>query len=62
MPEREWRSYLEPFERWGMPPAAPTDIVLDPASPEGHRALYVTAFGRGVYKSVDDGRTWTLKE
>lgn len=45
----------------GMPPAAPTDIVLDPASPKGHRALYVTAFGRGVYKSVDDGRTWTLK-
>jgi photosystem II stability/assembly factor-like uncharacterized protein len=45
----------------GMPAAAPTDIVMDAATPKGHRTLYVTAVGRGVYKSVDDGRTWSLK-
>ena len=27
----------------------------------GARTLYATAFGRGVYKSTDNGRTWTLK-
>ena len=45
----------------GMPPTAPTDIVLDPRSQRDHRTLYVTAFGRGVYKSVDDGRTWSAR-
>jgi photosystem II stability/assembly factor-like uncharacterized protein len=45
----------------GMPQTAVTDIVLDPSSPAGSRTLYATAFGRGVYKSSDDGRSWTLK-
>jgi photosystem II stability/assembly factor-like uncharacterized protein len=45
----------------GMPETAPTDIVLDLASPKGRRTLYVAAFGRGVYKSTDDGQTWSLK-
>ena len=45
----------------GVPPAAMTDIVLDPASPKDRRRLYVTAFGRSVYKSIDDRRTWSLK-
>ena len=38
-----------------------THIVLDPASPAGRRTLYATVFDKGVYKSVDDGLTWTLK-
>jgi photosystem II stability/assembly factor-like uncharacterized protein len=45
----------------GMPPTAPTHILLDPTSQVGNRVLYVAAFGRGVYKSTDDGKTWTLK-
>jgi photosystem II stability/assembly factor-like uncharacterized protein len=45
----------------GMPPAAVTHILLDAGSPQGKRNLYATAFGRGVYKSVDNGKTWTLK-
>ncbi len=44
-----------------MPETAPTHILLDPASPVGKRVLWVAAFGRGVYKSTDDGVTWTLK-
>jgi photosystem II stability/assembly factor-like uncharacterized protein len=45
----------------GMPSTAVTHILLDPESPVGNRTLYVTAFGRGVYKSVDNGNTWALK-
>jgi photosystem II stability/assembly factor-like uncharacterized protein len=44
-----------------MAPTAATDIVLDPNSPVNARVLYVAGFGRGVYKSSDDGKTWTLK-
>ncbi len=40
---------------------SPTCIILDPKSPAGNRTLYVAAFLKGVYKSVDDGKTWTLK-
>jgi photosystem II stability/assembly factor-like uncharacterized protein len=45
----------------GMPPTSVTHILLDPASPIGARTLYACGFGRGVYKSTDDGKTWTLK-
>jgi len=39
-----------------MPQTAATHILRDP---EG--ALYVTGFGRGVYKSTDGGEHWALK-
>jgi photosystem II stability/assembly factor-like uncharacterized protein len=45
----------------GLPLTAPTHILLDPFSPPSARVLYITAFGRGVYKSVDGGRSWSLK-
>jgi photosystem II stability/assembly factor-like uncharacterized protein len=45
----------------GMPPTAVTHILMDPQSPVGRRTLYATAFGRGVYKSTDNGQTWLLK-
>lgn len=44
-----------------IPAAAPTHILMDPASSPNARVLYVAAFGRGVYKSANDGKTWTLK-
>ncbi len=44
-----------------LPPIAATHILLDPNSPPGSRVLYVTGFGKGVFKSVDNGRTWTMK-
>lgn len=37
-----------------------TSIVLDENSPVGNRILYVTAYGKGVFKSTDDGKTWKL--
>ncbi len=46
----------------GIPPKPVTSIVLDPASPPNARTLYAGVFSRGVYKSTDDGRTWTLKK
>lgn len=45
----------------GMPSTSVTDILMDPSSPVGKRTLYATGFGHGVYKSVDNGKTWTLK-
>ena len=45
----------------GMEEAAVTHILLDPRSPKGNRTLYAAAFGRGVYKSTDNGRTWSLR-
>ena len=44
-----------------MEQTAATHILMDPTSPEVRAFLYVAAFGRGVYKSVDGGHTWTLK-
>lgn len=52
----DWRQSGE-----GMPQTAATHIVLDPSSPPDTRVLYVAAFGRGVYKSVDGGKNWALK-
>jgi photosystem II stability/assembly factor-like uncharacterized protein len=40
----------------GIPQTAATHILRDPAG-----ALYVTGFGRGVYKSTDGGDHWSLK-
>ncbi len=45
----------------GLPLGAVTHILLDPASPRGHRTLYACLFGRGVFKSVDGGASWTQK-
>jgi photosystem II stability/assembly factor-like uncharacterized protein len=44
-----------------MPETAVTHLVLDPKSPPNARVLYAAAFGRGVYKSTDGGKTWVLK-
>ena len=46
----------------GMPKSClVTHMALDPASKPGSRTLWVAAFGKGVYKSTDDGATWALK-
>ncbi len=45
----------------GMVPSAATHIVMDPKSPVEKRTLYVAALGQGVYKSVDGGQSWKLK-
>lgn len=39
----------------------PTDLMLDPRSPAGKRTLYAAFVGKGIYKSMDDGQTWTAK-
>jgi photosystem II stability/assembly factor-like uncharacterized protein len=45
----------------GIPQDSITHILLDPSSPAGNRMLYACAFGRGVYKSIDNGRNWVQK-
>jgi photosystem II stability/assembly factor-like uncharacterized protein len=41
--------------------AAITHILIDPSSQRDSRTLYACAFGKGVYKSSDGGKTWSLK-
>jgi photosystem II stability/assembly factor-like uncharacterized protein len=45
----------------GMPQTAVTHVLMDPTSPVGRRTLYACAFGRGVFKSIDNGENWTLR-
>ena len=46
----------------GMPEnTVTTHLVLDPKSPANRRTLYAAGFGKGIFKSTDDGRTWSLK-
>ncbi len=40
---------------------APTDLLLDPHSPLNQRTLYAALLGKGVYKSSDDGQSWSAK-
>lgn len=49
-------------EAKGLPARPVTSIVLDPKSPKDSRTLYAGVFMDGVYKSTDDGKTWTLKK
>jgi len=52
-------------ESWTPCPSLPVSpvcsVVLDPKSPKGSRTLYAAVLGKGVFKSVDDGKTWTNK-
>ena len=45
----------------GLPRKPVTSIVLDPRSPPHARTVYAGVFDAGVFKSTDDGQTWTLK-
>lgn len=49
-------------EAQGIPPRPVTSVVLDRRSPASARTLYAGVFMEGVYKSTDDGKTWTLKK
>jgi photosystem II stability/assembly factor-like uncharacterized protein len=45
-----------------MPYNTPIDaLVIDPRATSGSRTLYAAVFNKGVFKSTDDGKTWTLK-
>jgi photosystem II stability/assembly factor-like uncharacterized protein len=48
-------------EAQDLPPKPVTSIVLDPKSPKDARTLYAGVFDEGVFKSTDNGKTWTLK-
>jgi hypothetical protein len=55
---------LETWEpsRSGLPAnGVPTDLILDPNSAPGSRTLYAAVVGKGVYKSNNDGKTWSAK-
>jgi photosystem II stability/assembly factor-like uncharacterized protein len=41
--------------------AAMTHILIDPSSNKERRTIYACAFGKGVYKSVDGGKSWIQK-
>lgn len=45
----------------GLPSAAACSVVLDPNSPIHQRMLYAAIYTHGVYRSIDDGKTWHPK-
>ncbi|MBL7700552.1 MAG: hypothetical protein JNK79_20500 [Chitinophagaceae bacterium] len=45
----------------GIGEGAMTHVLLDPKSDKSARTLYACAFGKGVYKSIDGGKTWVQK-
>lgn len=47
--------------RSGLPEKPVLSIIVDPNSPKGSRTLYASVYDVGVFKSTDDGQTWTLK-
>jgi hypothetical protein len=49
-------------EAQGIPLKPVTSIVLDPQSSKNLRTLYAGVFMEGVYKSIDNGKKWTLKK
>ncbi|OJW58531.1 MAG: hypothetical protein BGO55_24935 [Sphingobacteriales bacterium 50-39] len=54
---RSWTPLVNGMDR----NSATTCIVVDPLSPAGNRTLYATVYNKGVFKSVDDGKTWVQK-
>jgi photosystem II stability/assembly factor-like uncharacterized protein len=38
-----------------------TDLLIDTTTPKNKRTIYACVFGKGVYKSIDDGFTWKKK-
>jgi len=45
----------------GMPRQPVTSLVVDPRSPKNARTLYAGVFDAGVFKSTNDGKSWTPK-
>ncbi|OGS22207.1 MAG: hypothetical protein A2252_12385 [Elusimicrobia bacterium RIFOXYA2_FULL_39_19] len=45
--------------RKGLPNGVGTCVVIDKKSPKDKRTVYATLCGKGVYKSIDSGNTWT---
>jgi photosystem II stability/assembly factor-like uncharacterized protein len=41
--------------------AAVTHLLLDSASDPASRTLYACAFGKGIFKSIDGGKSWKAK-
>ena len=51
----------ETWKKLAIPQGPCVSVVLDPASPVKSRTLYASVFEKGVYKSMDGGQTWVLK-
>ncbi|MFC1481383.1 WD40/YVTN/BNR-like repeat-containing protein [Candidatus Neomarinimicrobiota bacterium] len=46
------------YEKHGLNDGIVRSIVIDPASPIHNRTIYAASYGNGVYKSIDDGRSF----
>lgn len=47
-----------PGDVGGLPNGPCTCIAMDPGSPKAARTFYVSVFSKGVYRSIDSGKTW----
>jgi photosystem II stability/assembly factor-like uncharacterized protein len=46
------------YEEHGLDDGIVRSIVIDPSSPVRQRTIYAASYGNGVYKSIDDGRSF----
>ncbi|MCK4820916.1 hypothetical protein KA005_34445, partial [bacterium] len=46
------------YEKHRLDDGAVRSIIIDPLSPVHNRKIYVASYGKGVYKSTDDGRSF----
>ena len=46
------------YEKHGLDDGVIRSIIIDPSSPIHNRTVYAASYGNGVYKSIDDGRSF----
>jgi len=51
-------NWIPIYEKNGLGDGIVRGIVIDPSSPVHDRTVYVASFSKGVYKSIDDGKTF----
>jgi photosystem II stability/assembly factor-like uncharacterized protein len=46
------------YEKHGLDDGIVRSVIIDPSSPTYNRSIYVASYANGVYKSIDDGKSF----